>query len=147
MATGTDSSSAPAEISLVRGGPFYRAQHAVGLIRPNEWDLARRITFLIAVGWLPLFVITALSNRVGLVSLTRDYRIHSRLLVPVPVLLVGELLMESRFRAVIGHLRQAGILDASKLARVDGVIAQIIRARDFVLPEFVILLLLVAIAT
>jgi|SRR5271170_7380942 hypothetical protein len=107
----------------------------------------RRISFLIVVGWLPLFVITALSNRVGLVSLTRDYRIHSRLLVPVPVLLVGELLMESRFRAVIGHLRQAGILDASKLARVDGVIAKIIRARDFVLPEFVILLLLVAIAT
>src|SRR5271156_3222104 len=105
MATGTDSSSAPAEISLVRGGPFYRAQHAVGLIRPNEWNLGRRITFLIAVGWLPLFLITALLNFDGLVSLIRDYRIHARLLVAVPVLLVGELLIESRFRAVIEHLR------------------------------------------
>jgi hypothetical protein len=143
MATGTDSSSAPPEISLVRGGPFYRAQHAVGLIRPNEWDLGRRITFLIAVGWLPLFVITALLNRNGFVSLIRDYRVHSRLLVAVPALLIGELLVESRFRAVIGHLRQAGLLDASELARVDGVIARIIRARDSFLPEFVILLLLI----
>jgi hypothetical protein len=53
MATGTDSSSAPGEVSLVRGGPFYRVQHALGLIRPNEWNLGRRITFLIAIGWLP----------------------------------------------------------------------------------------------
>src|SRR5271156_5709622 len=103
----------------------------------------RRISFLIVVGWLPLFVITALSNRVGLVSLTRDYRIHSRLLVAVPVLLVGELLMDSRFRAVIGHLRQAGLLDALELGHVDDVIATMIRARDSLLPEFVILLLLI----
>jgi hypothetical protein len=142
MASGTDSSSTPAEISLVRGGPFYRAQQAVGLIRANQWDLSRRITFLIAVGWLPLLVITALLNPDGLLSLIRDYRVHSRLLVAVPVLLIGELLGESRFRAVIGHLRQVGLLDASELDHVDGVIATIIRARDSFLPEFVILLLL-----
>jgi hypothetical protein len=143
MACGTDPSSAPDEISLVRGGAFYRAQHAVGLIHPNEWNLGRRITFLIVVGWLPLFLITALLNFDGLVSLVRDYRIHSRLLVAVPVLLVGELLMESRFRAVIGHLRQAGLLDALELVRVDEVIATLIRARDSLVPEFVILLLLI----
>jgi hypothetical protein len=143
MATGTGSSSAPGEISLVRGGPFYRAQHAVGLIHPNEWNLGRRITLLIAVGWLPLFLITALFNFDGLVSLIRDYRVHSRLLVAAPVLLVGELLMESRFRAVIGHLRQVGILDVPELARVDGIIATLIRVRDSFLPEFAILLLLI----
>jgi hypothetical protein len=143
MASGTESSSDPGEISLVRGGPFYRAQHALGLIRPNEWNLSRRISFLIVVGWLPPFVLTALLNRGGLISLLRDYRIHSRLLVAVPVLLVGELLMELRFRAVIGHLRQAGLLDALELVRVDEVIATLIRARDSLLPEFVILLLLI----
>lgn len=143
MASGTDPSSGPDEISLVRGGAFYRAQHAVGLIHPNEWNLGRRIIFLIVVGWLPLFLITALLNFDGLVSLIRDYRIHSRLLVAVPVLLVGELLMESRFRAVIGHLRQAGLLDALELARVDDVIATMIRARDSFLPELAILLLLI----
>ncbi|MFZ3343063.1 MAG: hypothetical protein WCA00_09405 [Candidatus Acidiferrales bacterium] len=145
MATGTDVPSAPAtaEVSLVRGGPFYRVQHALGLIRLNDWDLGRRITFMVAVGWLPLFVITALLNPDGLISLIRDYRVHSRLLVAVPVLLIGELLVESRFRAVIGHLRLAGLLDASELAHVDAVIATIIRARDSFLPEFVILLLLV----
>ena len=143
MAIETDPSSSPAEASLVRGGPFYRAQHAVGLIRHNKWDLGRRISFLIVVGWLPLFLITALLNRDGLVSLIRDYRVHARMLVAVPVLLVGELLMESRFRAVIGHLRQAELLDALELGHVDRVIATLIRARDSLVPEFVILLLLI----
>ena len=143
MATGTDSSSAPVEISLVRGGPFYRAQHAVGLIRPDRMEPRPPHCFLIVVGWLPLFLITALFNCEGLVSLIRDYRLHARMLVAVPVLLVGELLMESRFRAVIGHLRQAGLLDALELGHVDEVIATLIRVRDSYLPEFVILLLLI----
>jgi len=144
MATGTDSSSTPAEISLVRGGPFYRAQQAVGLIRPNQWNLGRRIALLIAVGWLPLFLITALFNFGGLDSLIREYRIHSRMLIAVPVLLVGELLMESRFRVIMGHIRQADLLDASDLVRIDDLIATLVRVRDSYLPEFAILLLLFA---
>ena len=135
--------AAAAEVSLIRGGPFYRAQQAVGLIRPNQWNLPRRITLLIAVGWLPLFLITALLNFEALVSLIRDYRVHSRMLIAVPVLLVGELLMESRFRAVMGHIRQAGLLGASDLAHIDDVIATLVRIRDSFLPEFAILLLLI----
>jgi hypothetical protein len=135
--------SAPAEVSLVRGGPFYRAQQAVGLIRPNQWNLGRRIALVIAVGWLPLFLITALFNFEGLDSLIREYRVHSRMLIAVPVLLVGELLMESRFRAIMGHIRQAGLLDASDLAHIDELIATLVRIRDSYLPEFAILLLMI----
>jgi hypothetical protein len=135
--------SSPAEVSLVRGGPFYRAQQALGLIRPNQWNLGRRIAVVIAVGWLPLFLITALFNFEGLESLIREYRLHSRMLIAVPVLLVGELLMESRFRAVMGHIRQAGLLDASELVHIDDLIATLVRVRDSYLPEFAILLLLI----
>jgi hypothetical protein len=134
---------APADISLIRGGPFYRAQQAIGLIRPNQWNFGRRIAFVIAVGWLPLFVITALFNLEGLDSLIREYRLHSRMLIAVPVLLVGELLMESRFRTIIAHIRQAGLLDSSELVHIDSVIATLVRVRDSFLPEFAILLLLV----
>lgn len=134
---------APAEVSFVCGGPFYRAQRAVGLIRPNQWNLARRITFLIAVGWLPLLIITAVLNHQGLVSLLRDYRVHARMLIAVPALLVGEILMESRLRAAIRQIHRAGLLDAPDLARVDDTIATLVRVRDSLLPEFTILLLLV----
>ena len=132
-----------AEVSLVRGGPCYRAQRAIGLIRRNQWNLGRRITCLIAAGWLPLLIITALLNPEGVVSFIRDYRVHSRMLIAVPALLVGEMLMESRFRAVMGHIRQADLLDAPDLARIDNFIATLVRVRDSLLPEFTILLLLI----
>jgi len=133
-----------AEVSLVRGGPYYRAQKALGLIRTNQWNLGRRVAFLLAVGWLPLFVITVLLNPQGLLSLIREYRLHARMLLAVPALLVGEVLMESRFRAVMAHIRQAGLLDASGLTHIDGVIAKLIHWRDSLLPETAILLLLIS---
>jgi hypothetical protein len=34
-------SSTPSEVSFIRGGPFYRAQWALKLIGPHQWDLAR----------------------------------------------------------------------------------------------------------
>lgn len=145
MHTNADSSPshAPAEDSFVRGGPFYRAQQSLGLIHPNGWNLGRRITVLIVFTWLPLLLLTALLNFPGLDSLLRDYRVHARLLIAVPVLLFGELLMEARFRAVMAHIRHAHLLDASDLEHMDGVIAKLIRFRDSFLPELVVLVLLV----
>ena len=136
--------AAAAEVSFIRGGPFYRVQQALRLIRPNQWNLSRRIIALIAITWLPLLLITAILNPAGLVSLISEYRIHARLLIAVPVLLIGESFMESRFRLVIGHIRQAGLLDPSDLAYMDGVIATLIRIRDSFLPELVVLVLLIA---
>jgi len=135
--------NATAEVSLVRGGPFFRVQQALGLIRLKRWNLGRRVGLLLAVGWLPLFVITALLNPYGLLSLIREYRLHARMLLAVPALLVGEVLMELRFRAVMTHIREAGLLDAAGLAHIDEVIAKLIRIRDSILPEMFIVILLV----
>jgi hypothetical protein len=129
--------------SLVRGGPFHRAQRAIGLIRPNQWNVGRRIIFLLAIGWLPLFLITSISNPAGLFSLLKDYRVHSRMLIVVPVLLIGEIFMDVRFRTVFAHLRTTGLLEASDLERIDDVIARLVRLRDSLLPELAILLLVI----
>jgi hypothetical protein len=131
------------EASLVRGGPFYRFQQAVGLIRPNHWNLGRRIAVLIAVGWLPLLVITMLLNPNGLPSFIDEYRIHARMLAAVPALLLGEIFMDSRFRAVWSHLRESGLLPSEDLAYMDGVVATLRRLRDAFLPELIVLVLLI----
>jgi hypothetical protein len=134
---------ASTEVSLVRGGLFYRAQHAIGLIRPHRWNLVRRTTILLAVGWLPLFLITAITNPDAMLSLLKDYRVHSRILVAVPVLLIAEVLMDGRFRTVFAHIRTAGLLGASDLSCMDDIVARIVRLRDSFLPESVILLLVI----
>jgi hypothetical protein len=131
------------EISLIRGGPFYRGQQAIRLIRPNEWNHIRRLTIAIALGWLPVILITALFNPSALFSVLRDYRVHSRMLIAVPVLLLGQHLMESRFRTIVKHIADAGLLDDTGLARMHYVIGRLLRLRDSGIPELVILLLLV----
>jgi hypothetical protein len=131
------------EVSLVRGGLFYRAQQLVGLIHPNRWNLGRRIIILIAVGWLPMLLITAFSNWGSMPSLLTDYRAHSRLLVGVPVLLLWEPLVESSFREVFAHIRHASLLEAPDVAYMDRIIAALARLRDSFLPELAILVLVV----
>jgi hypothetical protein len=131
------------EVSFVRGGPFFRAQEALGLVRPDLWNVGRRIAALIAIGWLPPLLITIFSNPGGLPSFVTAYRIHARMLVAVPALLLGEIFMESRFGAVLAHLRRAGVLEARDMAHMDAVLARLVRLRDAFLPELAVLVLLI----
>jgi hypothetical protein len=90
-----------------------------------------------------LLVLTAVLNPYGIISLLRDYRVHARLLIAVPVLLFGEVLMEERFRAVMTQIRQVGLLDASGLKYIDSVVVSLVRLRDAFLPELSVLVLLI----
>jgi hypothetical protein len=81
-------------ISLVRGGPFYRAQEAIRLLDANRWNLGRRITLAIVVCWVPLVLITLLLNPHAIKGLLSDYPVNVRLLFAIPVLLGGQVLME-----------------------------------------------------
>jgi hypothetical protein len=130
------------EASLVRGGPFYRVQQALRLMHPNQWNLGRRATVLIAVTWVPLVAITAVINPDALVSLLKDYRAYSRFFLAIPALLAGEALMETRFRAVMAHVRESKLLTEADAAYMDKVIAGLVRLRDSLLPELAILVLL-----
>jgi hypothetical protein len=125
--------------SLVRGGPFYRLQQAAGLVGPNRWDLGRRTAFALAIGWLPLVVLTALFHPHLLTNLLRDYRVYARVAIAVPALLAGQTLMDSRFRLIVHHLRNAKLLSPDDLTYMDGVIATLVRWGDSWLPELVLL--------
>jgi hypothetical protein len=127
--------SANGLVSLIRGGPFYRAQRVTRLIDANRWNLGRRITFAIALGWLPLVIMTALFHPVALRSLLTDYRVSARMLIAVPVLLLGQVLMESRFRMIVQHLRDSGVLSSKGLTDLDAILRNLLRWRDSIWPE------------
>ena len=131
------------DVSLIRGGPFYRLQQSSRLIGANEWNVGRRIIFAIAVGWVPLVLMKLLADRGNLLLLLKDYRITSRMLIAVPVLLIAQPIMEASFRKIVGHIYDAGLLKGPDLAQMDDIIAKVIQLRDSVVPELVILLLIV----
>jgi len=88
-----DARTSSSTVSLFRGGPFYRAQQITRLIAPNRWNLGRRLTVAVAVGWLPLVLLTAAFHPLALRDLLSDYRVTARILIAVPVLLLGQVLM------------------------------------------------------
>jgi hypothetical protein len=128
------------EISLIRGGPFYSAQIAARLIHPEQWNLGRRLLFAIAIGWIPLGLLTALFQPTAVISLLRDYKVTARMLIAVPVLLLGQVLMESRFRMIVRQVRK-DLLAAADLECMEQILVALIRLRDSVFPELVLLLL------
>lgn len=126
------------DVSLIRGGLFYRAQTVTHLIGADRWNLGRRIVFALAVGWLPLVLITALFNPNSLPALLREYFVYSRMVIAVPVLIAGELLMEIPFRKIVAHVREAGLLEGEERLRFEGMIAALMRLRNSVIPELVL---------
>lgn len=133
----------PSEPSIIRGGPFYRIQRVTQLIRSDQWNNGRRIAFAVILGWLPLALLTIFFNLHGLASLLRDYRVASRVLIAVPVLLLGQPFMDSRFRLAVSQVIAADLLAAPDVARMRDAIAKLVRLRDSALPELAILLLLI----
>ena len=134
---------AASELSLIRGGLFYRAQRATRIIRTDKWNPVRRLAVAIGIGWLPLVALTSVFHPAALSSLLRDYRVYSRMLIAVPVLLLGEALIESQFRMVIDHITSADLLDAHDLALMHDALDLLIRLRDSAFPELIIVALLI----
>src|SRR5271163_1255217 len=156
MFTGSEKSASPkslaessqdvevdSRISLVRGGPFYRAQEAIRLLDANRWNLGRRITIAIVVCWVPLVLITLLLNPHAAKGLLSDYPINVRMLIAIPILLGGQILMENVFRKIVLHIGEAGLLTSPDAERLDRTLVTLIRLRDSAIPEAVIVLLIV----
>ena len=128
------------EVSLIRGGPFYEAQIRARLIRPHQWNLGRRVIFAVAVGWVPLVLLTALFTPGAVVALLTDYKVASRMLIAVPILLLGQVLMESKFRTIVSQAREDLVAPAN-MPQFDEILATLTRLRDSVLPELAIAVL------
>ena len=146
MATGSDFPSTPAtaEISLVRGGPFYRVA-ARGRSHPHESLGPRPPRYFYDRRWLAAAVCAHCAFESGWFGFA-----DTRLSCALPPAGCRSGIADRRTSCGIALSRchrtsppNRASWTRSELARVDGVIATIIRARDSFLPEFVIVLLLI----
>lgn len=129
------------DISLIRGGLFYRAQRAARLMEQERWLFGRRIILAVAITWVPLLLMTWLFNPQGFSTLLRDYRVYARVLIAIPVLLIGQVLMETRFRMIVSHVLEADLLDEDGVRQLANVIAELRRMRDSMVPELIVIVL------
>jgi len=131
------------DVSLFRGGLFYRAQVISRLMDPERWNVCRRVVITLVICWLPLLIITALFDRDQLIDLLTDYELYSRVAIAIPVLVMGQLVMEDRFRMVAKHVIEARLLGDEDSRRMKAALGTIRRLRDTPLSELIIVGLVV----
>src|SRR3954451_7702364 len=91
------------DFSIVLGGPLYQFFLRSGLIRPPFGSLKARMLVLAGIAWLPLIPLTVLGGRFAgavPVPFLYDFEVHVRLLVALQLLIVAELVIYVRMRAL-----------------------------------------------
>ena len=103
--------------TLIRGGSFYWFQEKAGLIRPDAWDLQGRVPVFLAIAWLLLVLAFIHGGLQDLLAVLLDYRVNARVFIAIPLLLVGQITMETRFREMARHFLDANIVRVEDVAR------------------------------
>src|SRR5262245_17283652 len=125
-------------ISLIRGGSFYWVQEKARLIRPHTWDLQRRLPLAIAIAWIPMLVLSAMHGGAQDVrALLLDYRVYARVFIAIPLLLIGQITMEMRFREMAQHFLDANIIRLQDLSHFREIMQKTRRLRYAKLPEVI----------
>jgi hypothetical protein len=130
---------------LTQGGPTYRLEMRVGLIRANSSRILRRALLSIVATWIPLLILSALQgNATGhLVSVPflRDFAVHARFLLSVPLLLLAETLLGPHLAHAASQFVDSGLVGEKDFASFDSAIESGIRGRDSTAAELILILL------
>lgn len=130
---------------LMEGGPFYRLEKRMGLIRANAPFTVRRAFFAAGLTWFVLLVLSAVrgvayGTEVAL-PLLQDFSVYSRFLFAVPLLFLAEIILAPRIAEAAAQFLLANIISESEFRKFDAAIESGLRLRDSVLAEVVIAVL------
>ena len=132
------------ELSLTEGGPTYRLQVRLGLIRQNSPRIVRRALFSILVTWMPLFILSELQGTATghgvAVPFLKDFAVHARFVLAVPLLLLAETILGPRLAHAAGHFVDSGLVVEKDYMRFDNAIERGLKLRDSTVAEGVLLL-------
>ncbi|HKD06828.1 MAG TPA: hypothetical protein VKB79_13080 [Bryobacteraceae bacterium] len=132
------------EFSLVLGGPLYQLLLRSGLIRPPFGKVGGRIGAITALAWLPLLALTILSGRFAggvPIPFLYDYEVHARLLFSMPLLILAELVVYVRMRAIGAQFVERNIVTAAVRPEFDAILRSAMRLRNSVGAEIAMVLL------
>jgi len=124
--------------SLVLGGPLYQLMLRSGLIRPPLGQVGWRIAIITSFAWLPLAVLSLLGGRFveGVrVPFLYDFEVQTRLLFALPLMILAELIVYIRMRAITVQFVERQIITDKLRPAFDAIISSAMRLRNSVATE------------
>jgi hypothetical protein len=138
------------EFLLMEGGPLYRLQRRLGLIREGAPRVARRALLSIFLTWVVLLILSvitgdAFGHRVD-VPFLRDFSAYTRFLVAIPMLILAEVVVGPRFARAAAYFINSGLVPSHDYEAFDDAVDRTLRTRDSGISEFILIVISYAIA-
>ena len=131
------------DFSLVLGGPLYQLFRRAHLSGDTLDLLRRRIVVLSLLAWLPLALFAGFEGRLlpgtATVPFLLDVEVHVRYLLAVPLMVVAELVVHQRMRAVLQQFLGRKLVPEAVRTQFDAAVASVARLRNSVLAEILII--------
>jgi hypothetical protein len=124
-----------ADFSLVLGGPLYQMFRKAYLAGPALELIRRRMVVISMLAWLPLAVFATIEHHLyGAPQLPfiRDIELHVRFLVALPVLVLAEIVVHQRIRAVVAMFLERRIVRPEDTSRFYAILESATRIRNSV---------------
>lgn len=136
-------SSLAEDFSITRGGPLHRLQVRFGYAGEERQRVVRRALLVILVTWLPLFVLSLVQGQAYgtqiKIPFLRDLAVNVRFLIAAPILILAESVIDRRWRKLVLQFLNSRLVGEKELPSFEAVIERIVRLRDRVLPEALLL--------
>ena len=131
--------------SLVLGGPLYQLLRRTHLSDNTVAMVRRRVVVIALLGWLPLFILSALQGNLWSKSVAvpflLDLEVHIRFLIVVPLLVTAELVVHQRLRHIATAFLERNLIPEDDLARFDKAITSAFRLRNSVIAEVLLIVM------
>jgi len=124
-------SSTALSFPLFEGGPFYRLQQRLGLVRAEQRRMWFRVLVAVLISWVPMAVLAAEQGlAIGptrLESFLMDFAANARFLVTVPVFLLAEASCMTQLRSVVRQFLDAGLVKDASRASFEATVRDTVR--------------------
>ncbi len=135
-------SSEAESFSITQGGPFYRLQVRFGPHRGERAQVLHRALRVVLITWLPLLLLSIIQgvayNKQLQIPFLRDIAVNVRFLVALPILILAESSIDSRWRRLVQQFLMSGLIKEPDLPQFESEIRKVNRLRDSILPEAIL---------
>jgi hypothetical protein len=137
---------APADFSVVLGGPLYQLLRRTRLSDDALSMVHRRIVAGVLITWLPLLVLSLLEGRAWAGDVTVPFllnaEVQARFLLALPLLIVAELGVHVRMRGLVAQFNGRGLIADQDQPRMKAAIASALRLRNSLAAELLLIALI-----
>jgi hypothetical protein len=136
------------DFSLTSSGIFHRLVSKLGLGGTSTKHITRRTMIMVAITWLPLLALSALQglafgDKVE-IPFWKDFAIHSRFLIILPLLLFAEGPFDFRMRELTKQFFRSGIIDEIDFGKYEEIKRKVKGLTYSIWPDIVILIVIIS---